>query len=161
MSVFVNAMRVVGDLDDEFYSDERQRDVWNEAAAVGFQLFLWAALLAAAVLPWVAGAVGAWVALGLLVVSIAISACTMEFARRRQVDLRETATMARPRMAVAVAVYVIGAAGIVARLLVSNSDSASSTWAGVIVGAAIGGAAAVVGVRNKRRRRARFEAADD
>ncbi|MDH6675822.1 hypothetical protein M2284_000010 [Rhodococcus sp. LBL1] len=39
MSVFVNAMRVVGGLDDEFYRGERQRDAWNEAAAVGYQLF--------------------------------------------------------------------------------------------------------------------------
>src|SRR5437868_6635333 len=41
MSAFERAMRAAGDLDDEFYLDERQRDVWNEAAAVGFQLFMW------------------------------------------------------------------------------------------------------------------------
>lgn len=60
MSAFITAMRVVGDLDDEFYRDENQRDVWNEASAVGYQLFLWVGLVAAAILPWAAGTVGAW-----------------------------------------------------------------------------------------------------
>lgn len=34
------AMRWVGDLDHPFYSDERQRYVWYEASAIGFQLFV-------------------------------------------------------------------------------------------------------------------------
>lgn len=34
------AMRWIGDLDHPFYSDERQRYVWYEASAIGFQLFV-------------------------------------------------------------------------------------------------------------------------
>ncbi len=51
MAVFMKAARTIGDLDDEFYHDERQRDVWNEASAVGFQLAQWAALAGAAFCP--------------------------------------------------------------------------------------------------------------
>lgn len=36
----------IGDLDDPFYAEERDRDVWNEASAVGFQLLLWVLLVA-------------------------------------------------------------------------------------------------------------------
>lgn len=34
------ALRWVGDLDHPFYNDERQRFVWYEASAIGFQLLL-------------------------------------------------------------------------------------------------------------------------
>lgn len=161
MSAFVTAMRVVGDLDDEFYRDERQRDVWNEAAAVGFQLFLWAAFLAAAVLPWAAGTVGAWTALGVLVVAVGISAATLGFARHRDVDLHATATLSKPRLALALVLYAVGVVGIVARLMVPNSDSPVSTWWGIAVGAAVGAAAAAYAIAVARRRRARFEAEED
>ena len=87
MKVLMKAARVVGDLDDEFYADERQRDVWNEAAAIGFQLWLWSALVAAAILPWVAGTVGAWTAVGLLVAATVISLITQWYSRAHDVDL--------------------------------------------------------------------------
>lgn len=35
-SWFVRAAAVVGDLDSPFSAEERDRDVWNEASAVGF-----------------------------------------------------------------------------------------------------------------------------
>jgi hypothetical protein len=41
-SVFVRLAAGVGDLGNPFYREERQRDVWNEASAVGMQLTLWA-----------------------------------------------------------------------------------------------------------------------
>jgi len=46
----------VGDLDSPFYDEERERDVWNEASAVGFQLLVWASPLVAAVVVWIGGA---------------------------------------------------------------------------------------------------------
>ncbi|PTR22885.1 hypothetical protein C8K36_11068 [Rhodococcus sp. OK519] len=158
MSAFIRAMRVVGDLDDEFYRDERQRDVWNEAAAVGLQLFLWVALVAAAVLPWAADVAGAWIALGLLLESLVISACVLAFARSRNVDPRETGRMARPRAVLALALYLTGAVGIIAGLLTPSSDEPSATWAGVAVGAVAGGTAAAIALRAKRRRWQRAEA---
>jgi len=161
VSVFVKAMRVVGDLDDEFYRDERQRDVWNEAAAVGFQLFVWAGLLAGAVLPWAAGIAGAYAALGVLVLVLVISSTTIGFARQRDVDLHATVTYAKPRLALALVLYALGAVGIVARLLTPTSDSPASMWSGMAVGAVVGVAVAAIAIRGKRRRLARFEAEDD
>lgn len=35
-----DALRWIGDLDHPFYNDERQRFVWYEASAIGFQLLL-------------------------------------------------------------------------------------------------------------------------
>ncbi len=50
MSTMMKAMRFVGDLDDDFYKDERQRDVWNEASAVGLQSVFWAIFVSSAIL---------------------------------------------------------------------------------------------------------------
>ena len=161
VSVFVNAMRVVGGLDDEFYRDERQRDVWNEASAVGYQLFLWVSLLAAAILPWAVGTVGAWIGLGLLLESVAISTCTLAFARRRGVDPRETGKLLTPRAVLALALYLTGVLGIIARLLSPSSDNPSTTWAGIAVGVVAGGTAAAVVLRGERRRWQRVEAEEN
>ena len=53
---FVRAATVIGDLSNPFYREERQRDVWNEAAAVALQVILWLSLLAATAAVWVIGA---------------------------------------------------------------------------------------------------------
>jgi hypothetical protein len=49
---FVRAAGMVGDLGSPYYREERQRDVWNEAAAVGLQVVLWLGLGAAAAMVW-------------------------------------------------------------------------------------------------------------
>lgn len=53
---FVRAAGAVGDLGSSFYDEERQRDVWNEASAVGLQVVLWLGLAAAAAMVWIGGA---------------------------------------------------------------------------------------------------------
>ena len=83
MSAFTRTTRFVGDLDDEFYDDERQRDVWNEASAVGFQMFYWAAILGAAILAWTANTTGVWIALGILVVATFVSYATLGYSAAR------------------------------------------------------------------------------
>ena len=52
---FMRAAGVVGDLDHPFYEEERQRDVWNEACAVGLQVALWLGLALAAAMVWLGG----------------------------------------------------------------------------------------------------------
>lgn len=54
--VFMRVASAIGDLGSPFYDEERQRDVWNEASAVGFQAMLWSSLVAANVMIWVGGA---------------------------------------------------------------------------------------------------------
>ncbi|MBS9371721.1 DUF2029 domain-containing protein [Rhodococcus sp. B50] len=166
MTVFLKAARVIGDLDDEFYRDERQRDVWNEASAVGFQLTQWVALAAAALLPWLAGRPGAWTAIGILVAWFIVSIVTQLYARQRDVDLYATAKLWRPRSAAAAALYLVGVVGIFLRLHYDSEpfENDLATWAGRITGAAV--ALALLGGgfawnrRRTRRRRAEEDARD-
>ncbi|KSZ57593.1 hypothetical protein Z045_16615 [Rhodococcus pyridinivorans KG-16] len=139
MTVFVKTARFIGDLDDEFYRDERQRDVWNEASAVGFQLSLWIALVAAALLPWLAGRLGAWTALGILVAWFVVSIVTQLYARQRDVDLYATAKLWRPRSTAAAGLYLVGVAGIFLQLRYESHpfENDAATWAGRVVGAAV------------------------
>jgi hypothetical protein len=47
---------VVGDFGNPFYAEERQRDVWNEASAFGFQLVVWVTLAVGTATVWLVGA---------------------------------------------------------------------------------------------------------
>ena len=53
---FLRTAERIGDLGSPFYREERQRDVWNEASAVGFQVLLWLLPLAAVASVWMGGA---------------------------------------------------------------------------------------------------------
>ncbi|MEU5842734.1 DUF2029 domain-containing protein [Rhodococcus sp. NPDC047139] len=162
MTAFLKAARFIGDLDDDFYRDERQRDVWNEASAVGFQVFSWAALLGAGILPWVAGRPGAWTALGILVVWFLASMTTTIYARLQDVDVYETSTLRRPRALAAFALYLAGIAGIFVYLRFGGEtfDNDPATWAGRITGAVVG-LAIVGGLFALYRRRTRRRLADE
>lgn len=96
MSTMMKAMRFVGDLDDDFYKDERQRDVWNEASAVGLQSVFWAIFVSSAILPWVAGRTGAWISLALLIVALFGSLITIIYALRCDVDVYVLSNYNRP-----------------------------------------------------------------
>lgn len=52
---FMRLAGAIGDLGHPFYDEERQRDVWNEASAVGFQLMLLLGLAAATAMVWLGG----------------------------------------------------------------------------------------------------------
>ncbi|SNS62858.1 DUF2029 domain-containing protein [Rhodococcoides kyotonense] len=155
MSTFIKAMRFVGDLDDEFYDDERQRDVWNEASAIGFQLFQWASLISAAVLPWVAGTTGARVALGILLTLTVINVLAIGYAAARSVNLY-TAKVNRIRGVVVAIVLLVGYLGALLKLQPETFSEASS-WAGGVVGAVLGGGLVGIAIWRVRRRNARFE----
>lgn len=156
-------MRFVGDLDDEFYDDEYQRDVWNEACAVGMQAYQWCVLIAAAILPWVAGRVGAWIALGLLGVWLVASTFVQLYARSRGVDPQVLVGYTKPRVMVAMVVYLVGAFGVIAQLLwgLQAFHDDPSVVLGAVVGAVIGGGAALLAVMRKRRRVRRREAEEE
>ncbi|WP_068165200.1 DUF2029 domain-containing protein [Rhodococcus phenolicus] len=154
MTAFIKAARVIGDLDDDFYRDERQRDVWNEASAVGFQLTQWIALAAAAVLPWAAGRVGAWVSLGIIVAWMVVSIATTGYARSQDVDVYASAKKWRPRAILAAALYIVGVLGIYARLS-TPLDQDPATWFGAVVGGICGASAVFALIAWRKRRDAR------
>ncbi|MCJ0902045.1 hypothetical protein [Rhodococcus sp. ARC_M6] len=160
MSTMMKAMRFVGDLDDEFYSDERQRDVWNEASAVALQSILWAAFVSAAILPWVAGRTGAWISLALLIVALLGSVITIAYANRRDVDVYLLSNYNRPRVVISIALYLVAAVGIIARLKF-DSYQESSTWVGALIGGIVGGGLAIAGVKLHQQRGKRREEAEE
>jgi hypothetical protein len=164
MSAFTTSMRFVGDLDAEFYRDERQRDVWNEAAAVGLQLHTFGGLVAAAVLPWVGGRPGAWIALGLIIFGGVVSYATLAYAKSRDVDLFAETRWFTARGNVSALLLLVAFVGIGVTLapdkyLPGRADP--STWAGLIVGAVIGGGGAALAIYRSRRRKQQFEADED
>ena len=161
MSAFMRAMRFVGDLDDEFYADERQRDVWNEASAVGFQVLNWGLVIAAAVLPWAAGRTGAWIALGLLIAWFIAGFLVLLYARRQDVDLYVVMPLWSPRAVVMVAIYLVAAAGVIFRLVLADSSEMSSTLSGALVGGSFGVAATVWWIFRTRRNARRADEEQD
>ncbi|WP_024796169.1 hypothetical protein [Tomitella biformata] len=161
MSVLVTTARFVGDLDSEFYADERQREVWNEASAVGFQVLNWALVIAAAILPWAAGRTGAWIALGLLVGWVAVSFLVLAYARALEVDLYVVASLWTPRSVVMVAVYLVGALGVILRLVLADTSDLGGTIAGGAVGAALAAVGVSWGISRTRRKARDSELARD
>ena len=142
-------LRQIGDLDDAFYDDEYQRDVWNEASAVGFQAYQLCLLVAAAVLPWAAGRTGAWIALGLLICWAVVGSAVQGYAKRRGVDVWLLTRWATPRVIAVTAVYAVGAVGVLYRLM-WDSDlgiSDAGTLLGAVVGAACGAGAVLWAAR--------------
>ncbi|OZC97342.1 hypothetical protein CH275_24640 [Rhodococcus sp. 06-235-1A] len=153
MSAFVRAARFVGDLDDEFYADELQRDIWNEASAVGFQSLLWIGLITGAVLPFAAGVTGAWVAIGVIVALLVVAYVVVGYARARGIDMYTVQELRRPRLAVGAVLYFLGFGGAGIRLLVHyGGGSFGSVLFGAAIGVPLGLAAGVIGIRNRRRR---------
>ncbi|MDN3458786.1 MULTISPECIES: hypothetical protein [Rhodococcus] len=160
MSTMMKAMRFVGDLDDDFYKDERQRDVWNEASAVGLQFAYWITLIAAAILPWVAGRTGAWISVGLIIGWFICSMVVLRYAQAHDVDAYTSMKGLPPRVLMAGSVYLIALIGVVAQLVARPGDGIS-TWAGAGVGALVGVTAAALGVKRHQQRAKRREAAEE
>lgn len=109
---FVRAAGQVGDLGNPFYSEERQRDVWNEASAVGLQLALWLGLGAATAMVWLGGAEGLPYAVALVSVLGVTSGVAVLYAQRLGVRIEDAGTGLRLRLlpyAVLLTFFLLGA----------------------------------------------------
>lgn len=169
-SPFMRFAAAVADFGDPFYSEERQRDVWNEASAFGFQLLLWGGLLLSTVMLWFGGRDALPYAYGLLAVTGLASAMTIGYARRLGVDAaaREFRSRNPSRLVLLVLVLVVLLLGLVRSAMLSLSWGtgpviSGSTLAGFVTGAVIALAVLLVLARRAKRRarRAETEAADD
>ncbi|MET0188553.1 MAG: hypothetical protein ABW212_06105 [Pseudonocardia sediminis] len=153
---FVRAAGAVGDLGNPFYREERRRDVWNEASAVGFQLMLWLGLAAAAAMIWIGGPPALpYVMVVIGIVGLPSLVCIV-YAEKLGVRGTEGTRMARWRMVPYLVLVLAMAAG----LLVRGSDdgfSASTLWG------AVAGAVVVLGLMGwtEIRTRRRDAAVDD
>lgn len=112
-SRFVRAASVVGDLDSPFYDEERDRDVWNEASAIGFQMLLWGVPLVAAASLWIVGA-AALVPIGLLLALwTAAGVVVLSYAQRFGVDPNNRTSLIGGRHAMFYAVLGLLGTGVV------------------------------------------------
>lgn len=131
---FVRAAGAVGDLGNPFYREERQRDVWNEASAVGFQLMLWLMLAAATAMVWVGGAPALPYAMTLFTILGVASWVSIFYARALGVDMGDVAHVLRLRMVPWGLLLVVFIAGLVRA---APSDGFSGGFAqGAVLGAA-------------------------
>lgn len=151
---FVRAAGVVGDLNNPFYREERQRDVWNEASAVGYQLVLWLGMAAAAAMVWSGGATALPYAVVLYGVVGVSAGVTMAYSRALGVSGTEGFRMLQVRMpvyALLLAAFVVGAARAVPD---GQGGFVGGLSDGAVIGAGIAAVALVVaGVRASRRAR--------
>jgi hypothetical protein len=103
---FVRAAGVVGDLGSPFYAEERQRDVWNEASAVGLQVVLWLGTATATVMVWLGGASALPYAVGVVSLVGVASLVTLAYAHALGVRV-EDAHLLRLRLVPFTALLVL------------------------------------------------------
>ncbi len=153
---FVRAAGVVGDLGNPFYREERERDVWNEASAVGLQLILWLGLAAAAGMVWLGGASALPYAIVVFSILGAGSGVGALYARRLGVRVSAKGRVLRLRLVPYVALVVLFLVGVL------RHAPSSGFGAGFGRGLAVGGAAGVVAlVWSEIRARRHDRLADD
>jgi len=146
---FVRAAGMVGDLGNPFYREERERDVWNEASAVGLQLVLWLGLVAAAGMVWLGGAPALPYAIVVFVIVGAGSGVGLLYAHRLGVRVSATGRVLRLRLVPYVALVVLFLFGAL------RAAPSSGFGASFVGGMAVGGVAGVLtlawsGIRARR-----------
>lgn len=150
-SWFLRAAGFIGDLGNPFYAEERQRDVWNEASAVGLQLALWLGTLAATIMVWLGGASALPYAVAVLTVLGTASFVAILYAYGLGVSLDDPQRMLRLRLVplgVLLVLFFLGA---------TRAAPDGGFGEGFARGMLIGGAAAVLwllwsGLRARRQR---------
>jgi hypothetical protein len=148
---FLRAAAFVGDLTSPFYDEERQRDVWNEASAVGLQFLFWSGLVAATAMVWIGGGPAVPYALILFLLVGLAALVTLEYARRHGVEAVGTPVGVPPRRALrraapVLTIQIVFWTGVV----LAVDDLRTDAVRGWGIGVALGAAAATV-VRRRRR----------
>ncbi len=141
----------VADFGSPFYAEERQRDVWNEASAFGFQLMLWSGMALSAAMFWLGGRPVAPYAFAVLLVAMLASYLVIAYARLLGVKVAVKGTLTRPRMLVFAVVYLAVVLGAV-RSVGAHGLDGSGLMIGLMVGAG-GMTGLIIGMRRDQRRR--------
>lgn len=139
-SLFMRAAGWIGDLGNPFYAEERQRDVWNEASAVGLQVVLWLGIIAATVMIWVQGQAALPYAVTMFAVLGAASLIAVSYAKGLGVRVEDPVRMNRLRLLPYGALLVLFLVG----AMRAAPTSGDGFGRGFTHGLAIGGAAAVL-----------------
>lgn len=136
----------IGDLGSPFYREERQRDVWNEACAVGVQLMIWLGLAAAAAMIWIGGRPALPYMMLVLVLVGVVSGVTIGYAARLGVAADDGSQRSLARLVPYLGVVVVIVLGVVFR---TGDDRPS--WS-AIAGAGVGAGVAALATTLMRRR---------
>lgn len=145
-AALLRAARVVGDFGNPFYDEERQRDVWNEASALGLQLVLWLTLSGCAVAVWTDGRQAVPYVVGALAVVGVASTAAVAYAVALGVEPVPGLRVVRLRLVPYLLLLAVVAAG-----LVQAGGTSSSFGRGLLVGAGVAVVALAVGDRLPRR----------
>ncbi len=150
---FLRAAGVVGDLDHPFYEEERQRDVWNEACAVGLQVALWLGLALATAMVWLGEDAALPYALSVFAVLVGVTSwVTVLYARQLGVRVDDPGGLLRLRLVPYLLLLGLFLAGVV------RAAPSHGFVGGFAQGAAVGGVAGTLwllasGLRARRRAR--------
>ena len=140
-TAFDRLATVVGHLDHPLYDDEHQRDVWNEASAVGYQACTWGIFVFLAVAPWLGGPDASPYIVTVAAILGVAGVLAMAHAQRRGVGPWKVPGTGWARYAVAGVLLVVMILGIAAQ---SRLGIDVPTVAGALVGGVVGGGAAVL-----------------
>jgi hypothetical protein len=150
---FMRAAGVVGDLDHPLYGEERQRDVWNEACAVGLQVALWLGLTLATAMVWLGEDAALPYALSVFAVLVGVTSwVTVLYARQLGVRVDDPGGLLRLRLVPYLLLLALFLVGVV------RAAPSHGFVGGFAQGAAFGGAAGTLwllasGLRARRRAR--------
>jgi len=141
------ALRVIGDLDHPHYQDERQRFVWYEASAIGFQLLLLLNLAMVGIVLLVMGQSAYWSMFAIIIPTGIAAVVTAAYTKKRGAYYSpQSSDFKRARGVIGVAVGLLYLAGFV-RVAIGNWEGeltfaaiAGMLTGFVVVGAIIGGA---------------------
>jgi len=154
------ALRWIGDLDHPFYDDERNRFVWYEAQAIGFQFIGFGSYLAAAIALLIGGANAIPYVIAMITPFVLSVFMLKGYVTRRGADYwPQSMDFRRSRGLAVVAIMALLAVGFVRAFL--ETDTASGSIVGMIIGGAAAGAALALGGRRKAQRELEESAAAD
>ena len=149
---FMRWASVVGDLGSPFYLEERQRDVWNEASAVGLQTMIWLLLAAATAALWIGGQPALPYAAVMSVIGGVGSMVTVAYAQRLGVAAVQPGMgrwLSRRRLALVAVLYVLFLGGLVrATWGLAPESVRHGFWVGLPLGLVM---VVVLGVRALRK----------
>ena len=148
---FVSAAAAVGDLGNPFYDEERRRDVWNEASAVGFQLMLILGLAATAGFLLVGGAAAMPYAQVMVGVIGLASLITIGYAVRLGVNPAEATRVNRWRLVLVLVLLALVVIGML-RATRMEPDTVWGMATGLLTVVVFGGLLSVWWRRRERRR---------
>jgi hypothetical protein len=159
-SRFVRWAGVVGDLGSPFLAEERQRDVWNEASAVGLQASIWLTMSVSAGSLWIGGASALPYSLAMVATMAAASVITLRYAEHLGVRTVSRKWLSKRRLVLSWVTSLVFAGGMV-RAVWGYPSFRNGMVVGLCVGLALSAVLALRALRAADRAERAEAVADD